>query len=183
MLAIQSFPSLHQEDKFLLHQGSSLNALYHRISTTFGNWVQWWKSESESHSVVSNSLQAHGLYSPWNSPGQKTRVDSHSLLQGIFPAQGLNPGLLNCRRILYHLSHQGSPGSWGGEFLFISHVGDLGFTQRTDGFFKFHSSAPVTDSRGLVCFSMKAFEGNLYFIYLFRDIVDVQYYISFRLTL
>ena len=34
---------------------------------------------------------------------------SHSLLQGIFPTQGSNPGLPHCRRILYHLSHQGSP--------------------------------------------------------------------------
>ena len=34
---------------------------------------------------------------------------SHSLLQGIFPTQGLNPGLPHCRRILYQLSHQGSP--------------------------------------------------------------------------
>ena len=33
----------------------------------------------------------------------------HSLLQGIFPTQGLNPGLLHWRQILYHLSHQGSP--------------------------------------------------------------------------
>ena len=33
----------------------------------------------------------------------------HSLLQGIFPTQGSNPGLLHCRQILYHLSHQGSP--------------------------------------------------------------------------
>ena len=32
----------------------------------------------------------------------------HSLLQGIFPIQGLNMGLLHCRQILYHLSHQGS---------------------------------------------------------------------------
>ena len=50
----------------------------------------------------------HGLYSPWNSPGQNTGVRSHSLLQGIFPTQGLNAGLLCCRRILYHLSHQES---------------------------------------------------------------------------
>ena len=53
----------------------------------------------------------HGLYSPWNSPGQNTGVRSHSLLQGIFPTQGLNAGLLcllNCRQIIYHLSHQGS---------------------------------------------------------------------------
>ena len=63
--------------------------------------------ESESHSVVSDCLQLHGLYSPWHSPGQNTGVGSLSLLQGIFPAQGSNPGLLHCRRILYQLSHQG----------------------------------------------------------------------------
>ena len=45
----------------------------------------------------------------WNFPGQNTRVGSCSLLQGIFPTQGLNPGLLHCVRILYQLSHQGSP--------------------------------------------------------------------------
>ena len=65
--------------------------------------------ESESHSVVSNSLQLHGLYSPWNSPGQNTGVGSLSLLQGIFPTQGSNPGLPHCRWILYQLSHKGSP--------------------------------------------------------------------------
>ena len=50
-----------------------------------------------------------GLYSPWNSPGQNTGVSSFSLLQGISPTQGLKPGLLHCRQILYELSHQGSP--------------------------------------------------------------------------
>ena len=40
-----------------------------------------------------------------NSPGKKTRVCCHSLLQGIFQTQGSNPGLLHCRQILYHLSH------------------------------------------------------------------------------
>ena len=49
------------------------------------------------------------LLCPWDSPGKNTGVGSHSLLQGIFPTQGLNPGLLPCRQILYHLSHQGSP--------------------------------------------------------------------------
>ena len=66
-----------------------------------------WKSESESRSVMSDFLQPHGLYSPWNSLGQNTGVGSLSLLQGIFPIQGSNPGLLHC--ILYQLSHQGSP--------------------------------------------------------------------------
>ena len=36
-------------------------------------------------------------------------MGGHILLQGIFPTQGSNPGLLHCRRILYHLSHQGRP--------------------------------------------------------------------------
>ena len=64
---------------------------------------------SESLSVMSEYLQPHGLYSPWNSPNQKTRVGSLSLLQGIFPTQGSNPGLPHCRWILYQLSHKGSP--------------------------------------------------------------------------
>ena len=46
---------------------------------------------------------------PWNSPGQNTGVGSLSLLQGIFPTQGSNPGLPHCRQILYQLSHLGSP--------------------------------------------------------------------------
>ena len=44
--------------------------------------------------------------SPWNSPGQNTGVGSLFLLKGIFPTQGLNPGLPHCGRILYQLSHQ-----------------------------------------------------------------------------
>jgi len=40
-----------------------------------------------------------------DSPGKNTGVDSHSLLQGIFPTQGSNPGPPQCKEILYHLSH------------------------------------------------------------------------------
>ena len=58
---------------------------------------------------MSNSLQPHGLHSPWNSLGQNTGVGSLSLLQGIFPTQGSNPGLPHCRQILYQLSYKGSP--------------------------------------------------------------------------
>ena len=71
-------------------------------------------SESESRSVVSESLWSHGLQParslcPWNSPGQNIGVGSRSILQEIFQTQGLNPGLPHCKWILYHLSHQGSP--------------------------------------------------------------------------
>ena len=66
------------------------------------------KSESESHSGVSNSLWPQGLNSPRNSPGQNIGVGSHSLLQGFFLIQGSNPGLPHCRWILYQLSHKGS---------------------------------------------------------------------------
>ena len=47
--------------------------------------------------------------STWNSPGQNTGLGSLSLLQRIFPTEGLNPGLPHYRQILYQLSHKGSP--------------------------------------------------------------------------
>ena len=86
-------------------------------------------SESESRSVMSNSLRPQGLYSPWNSPGQNTEVGSHSLLQGIFPIQESNQGFLHCRWILYQLSYQGSPNKlhiWGPSndvvFFYIKYI-------------------------------------------------------------
>ena len=71
-------------------------------------------SESESCSVMYDSLQPHGLYSPWNSPGQNTGVGSLSLLQGISLTQGSNPGLPHCRWILYQLSHKEVQEYWSG---------------------------------------------------------------------
>ena len=64
--------------------------------------------ENESRLVMSDSLWPHGHRS-WNSPDQNTGVGSRSLLQGMFPTQGSNPGLPHSRRILYQLSYQGSP--------------------------------------------------------------------------
>ena len=62
-----------------------------------------------SHSVVSVFAAPWAVALPGssagNSPGKNTGVGCHSLLQGIFLTQGLNPGLLHCRRILYCLSH------------------------------------------------------------------------------
>ena len=50
-----------------------------------------------------NLLSMSNSYCYWN-----TGMGCHSLLQEIFLAQGSNPGLLHCRQIHYHLSHQGS---------------------------------------------------------------------------
>ena len=66
-----------------------------------------------SRSVVSDSLQSHGLQPtrllhPWDFPGKDTGVGCHFLLQRIFPTQKLNWGLLHCRQMLYPLSHQAS---------------------------------------------------------------------------
>ena len=47
------------------------------------------------------------LFRPWDFPGKSTGVGCHFLLQGIFPTQGLNPGLLHCRQMILSLSHQG----------------------------------------------------------------------------
>ena len=80
------------------------------------SWETPEKWKSLFHYILRNSskwksdpLRLHGLYSSCNSPGQNTRVGSLSLLQRIFPPQGLNPGLPHCRQILYQLSYQGSP--------------------------------------------------------------------------
>ena len=69
---------------------------------------------SVSPSVVSDSFWPHGLqptrlFCPWDFPGKDTGVGCHFLLQGIFPTQELNPGLLHCRQIPYQLSYKGSP--------------------------------------------------------------------------
>ena len=77
------------------------------------------RCESVSHSVVSDSLRPQGLQlsrflCPWDFRGKSTGVSSHCLLQGIFPTQGSNLGLLQSRQIRYRLSHWGSPGYlWG----------------------------------------------------------------------
>ena len=92
-------------------QNSPLN-LFHWIENTIGGYIGggcvW-------------LLQPHALWSsrllcPWDSPGKNTGVGCHFLLQRIFPTQGLNPGLLHCRQILYCwdatealLNHQRSP--------------------------------------------------------------------------
>ena len=57
------------------------------------------------------------LLCPWNSPGKNTGVSCCAPLHRIFPTQGLNPGLPHCWRILYCLSHQGSPLNLEKEYL------------------------------------------------------------------
>ena len=79
--------------------------------------VQRWVGIVFNCSVLSDSLQPHGLqpirlFCTRSSPGKNTGVGWHSLLQRIIPSQVSNPGLLQCRWILYHLSHQGSPGRY-----------------------------------------------------------------------
>ena len=70
---------------FSLHRKPWRNVLLNIVNTIV--------MESESCSVVSNSLQPRGLYHPWNFPGHNTGVGSLSLLQETFPTQGSNPGL------------------------------------------------------------------------------------------
>ena len=78
-------------------------------------------------SVIQSLVKWKSLSHVWifvillvNSPSQNTGVGSHSLLQGIFPTQGSNPGLPHCRWILYCLSHQRSP-SRCRVWLFVTH--------------------------------------------------------------
>ena len=80
--------------------------------------------ESESGSIVFDSLWSHGLYSPWNSPGQNAGVGSLSLLQGIFPTQGSNLGLLHSRQIFLPAEPQEKPRiiEWNANWVVTCHA-------------------------------------------------------------
>ena len=69
-------------------------------------------NESESGLVVSDSLRPYRLYSPWNSPGQNTGVDSLSLLQGIFPI-GTEPRSPSLQADSLSAEPQGKPKNTG----------------------------------------------------------------------
>ena len=85
-------------------------ALAARLFTTSAPWEVPQMVVKVKVSVMSDSLRPHGLYIPWNiAPGQNTGTGSLSLLQEVFPTQGLNPALPHCRWILYQLSHRGMP--------------------------------------------------------------------------
>ena len=78
-------------------------------------WAQqerrWQRQELKHHMKVKVTQSCPTLWDPrdpWNSLGQNTGVGRLSLLQGIFPTQGSNPGLPHCRWIIYQLSHKGS---------------------------------------------------------------------------
>ena len=89
--------------------GSKLGKEYLKAVYRHPAYLTYMQNETESHSVMSDSLQPHVLHSPWNSPGQNTGMGSLSLLQQIFPTQEVNRGLLDCRQILYQLSYEVSP--------------------------------------------------------------------------
>ena len=59
----------------------------------------------KTSSIMSDSVRLHELYSPWNSPSQNAGVGSLSLLQGIFPTQGSNPGLPHCMREAHFIAN------------------------------------------------------------------------------
>ena len=66
-----------------------------------------------SHSCLT-LCDPHGLYSPWNSPGQNPGVGSLSLLQQIFLTQESTQGLPHCRWILYRPGHREVEEYWSG---------------------------------------------------------------------
>ena len=97
-----------------LEAGASISSKAASQATVLSKWKV---KAAQSCATLCNTMDGTRLLCPWDSPGKNTRVGCYSLFQGIFPTQGLNPGFLHCRQILYHLSHQGSPyspqeGSW-----------------------------------------------------------------------
>ena len=106
---------------YLSSQGSSRPRNQTGVSCIAGRFFTSWAtrevirlSVSVGRLVVPNSLQPNGLQPtrflcPWDFPVKDTGVGCHFLLQGVFPTQGSNPGLLHCRQILYRLRYKESP--------------------------------------------------------------------------
>ena len=116
MLFSQIIPPLPStESKSLLYICLFCCLTYRVIVTIFLNSVYMrYDGVGISCSVMPDSLRPHGLQPTrllclWDFPGKDTGVGHHFLLQGIFPTQGSNPGILHCRQILYQLSYKGSP--------------------------------------------------------------------------
>ena len=94
-----------------------VSAYHHKLYSYWKNWhvlsMQCFfmlpECVTQSCLTLCNSarLQPTKLPRVWDFPGKNPGVGCHFLLQGIFPTQGSNPGLPNCRRTLYCLSHQG----------------------------------------------------------------------------
>ena len=109
----------------------------------------------ESRSVLSDSLRPHGLFSPWNSLVQNTRVGSLFLPQRIFPTQGLNPGLSHCRQILYQLSHKGSPFNVReAEFIMFFQPKDLNLYLKNQS---------IQGSCSIICIKAMALRASVYY--------------------
>ena len=97
---------------FVWQPGLQISCWVMLVSWEGEEWLILSIQGSVIHSDVSDSLPPHGLWPasflcPWNFAGNNTGENCDALLQGIFPTQGSNSGLLHCRQILYYLSHQG----------------------------------------------------------------------------
>ena len=103
--------SASQKEKSKVRRSSSCfySNVYTHTHTQRERLVCWNLSRRQCKLLSRVQLFATPWTSPWNSLGQNTGVCSLSLLQGIFPTQGSNPGLPHCRWMLYQLSHKGSP--------------------------------------------------------------------------
>ena len=105
--------SAHSSRNFPIKEHCKPDTNVNCCDRTGSKWHMWilkpgLSLRSESRSVMSDSLQLHSLFSSWNSPGLNTGMGIPSLVQGILPTQGWNPGLPHGRRILYQLSHKRS---------------------------------------------------------------------------
>ena len=98
----------------------ALDYIWHCCIVILCGWVTSYPTESRTMFDIKVKMKwlsrvrllvipwtiAYRLLHPWDFPGNSTGVVCHFLLQGIFPTQGLNPGLPHCRQMLYPLSHQ-----------------------------------------------------------------------------
>ena len=139
-------------------------------------------SESESRSVVPDSLRPHVVYSPWNSLGQNTGVGSLSLLHGIFPTQESNPGLLHCRQILPAEPQGKSKNTGGGSLsllqrIFLTQESNWGLLHCRWILYQLnYEGSPYVCVCVCVCVSVYSIEWNQFFYAAQINIVNQPYF-------
>ena len=108
--AMTNLDSIFKKQRYYFANISPSSQSYELSRSPVWMWEKWSVSAvAQSCPILCGCMEFTRLLNPWDFPSKNSGLCCHFLLQGIFPIQGSNPGLLHCRQMLYLLTHQGCP--------------------------------------------------------------------------
>ena len=181
-----------------------INLLFHSKLTEDRDCLSYFLFPSSTKCLVTQSCSTlcntMGYNSPGSSvhgdsPGKNTGVGCHTLLQGIFPTQGLNPSLLYCRQIPYYLSHQGSPSYTivlGKYYTFYKFLLNIQINKLEEIYFLYNKKTTwffnVSKSSALIIYSMNTISNDIQNVSVvnnneWKPILIAQMYFYWRISI